>query len=136
MKIICIVSNYVIVLITFVTSQYDPICIHSTINTRINGKYEYSLWDNQRNGPIYYNAVSTMYLYPWIFSNGNKAYLIHQNITNSIVYSGCDIPSSSNPMSPFQCFNDNGQQLKSFDLSGVLLNEATATILPCSGTII
>ena len=109
----------------------DPICIESTIKPLINGKYEYHSWNVTLNGSIYLNSESNIYLYPWLLSSGNIRYLIHYDPTTSLTYSLCDIPSNLNQISPYNCHNDNGQQLKSYVSKWV--DDTTATIMPCRG---
>ena len=107
------------------------ICIVSKIQTAINGRYVYDTWENKDNGPIFYNSVRDTYLYPHIWSEtGNKRYYIGPNISSTAIHAYCKIPTSSNPMSPYDCYNDDGHQLISTVSSEWIQDDATLSSCP------
>ena len=117
-----------------VNSYLDDICIAgSTIQSAINGRYEYESWSTNYNGPIYYNAKEHKYLYPWIHETGEKQYHIHVNTSDLYANSYCNIPSSLVPMSPYECYNGDGQQLYSWTTSiSKFVNDTTAILFKCN----
>ena len=51
---------------TTTSLNFTAICIVSTIQPVINGRYVYNTWDDEDNGPIFYNSIRDGYLYPHI----------------------------------------------------------------------
>ena len=107
-------SSFVFLLtVQFIVSNVlsSSICISgSTIQPTINGEYTYQSFDTTDNGPIYYNNASNRYLYPY-----NTVYMIHNDPNTANYYAYCNIPSTSDPKSPYDCYNGNGGQLYSYD---------------------
>eukprot|EP01084_Bolivina_argentea_P131386 231910_1 len=99
------------------TIDNSSICISGSSRTEINGKYEYSSWNFEFNGPIYNNSQNDLYLYPYITSSDHKKYAIGTNTSHyyRIGHYYCKIPSSSNPMTPLDCYNGNGQQFRTYN---------------------
>ena len=110
--------------------ESDAICIYnSTYDTSVNGRYEYYSWHTTANGPIYRHTVNMMYLYPLIYSSGNKYYGINYDIGDSNTIQNCRIPTISNPMLPYHCYNDDGGQF----LSGTT-SDPNTVLMDCPPT--
>ena len=130
-------DSLVIVVTSFlciIDAYLDDVCISgSTILTTINGRYKYHSWDSEYNGPIYYNSENDQYLCPvlWL-SDNSKLYSISSDFTNRSVISYCFIPTLSDPISPYDCYNDHGGQLRT--ISGTNFINDTAVLYKCSNT--
>ena len=103
----------VIVTLFFSTpSSHDvsAVCISgSTIEPIINGRYEYYSYNDDCNGPIYYNSQTNGYLFPHIYRTGEKFYKIGPTLNDPFTATHfCCIPSSST--SPYDCLANNGGQ--------------------------
>eukprot|EP01084_Bolivina_argentea_P020162 37510_1 len=114
-------------------------CVNgSTINSIINGRYEYYAWNNSLNGSIFYNSRSKKYLYPWVWSSGSKTgtngYLISDNYSTNIAWSYCLLPSTSHLMSPLDCYNNDMGQLLTYNGS-IFKNDETAIISLCQNYV-
>ena len=99
-------------------------------------RYEFYSWKDEFNGSIYYNYQSAIYLAPWISSStGHKQYIFTHNASNTdSVYAYCKIPTHANPMSPYNCYNDHGYQLKSYVYPDWMYDD-TASLRPCQGIL-
>eukprot|EP01084_Bolivina_argentea_P103076 184656_1 len=100
------------------TIDNSSICVSgSTRQTKINGRYIYSSWNFELNGPIYNNTQNDLYLYPYIWpdSTPSKRYYIGRNTSSNTIYSSCYIPDSfkilfiSKTITPLDCYYKNGQ---------------------------
>ena len=107
------------------SNKYYPICNYPPINKNdicikrskvrpwVNGKYKYHSWNNSNNGSIWYSSELKLYLFPWVYSESNRQYLIGRNYKRNKAYAWCRIPSGSKDssiMSPYDCYNDDKQQ--------------------------
>ena len=109
-------------------SEYKPI---------INGRYQYHSWNSMYNGPIYYNSIQNVYLYPWKdFSDVYpRRYLFHKNVTNTIGYAYCRILVKSDPdMSPEDCYYGQTYPLHAW-VGNESINDY-GSLSQCSGTSI
>ena len=115
-------------------SLFHPICIRVGY---INAKYEYYSWNNELNGPIYYDHVSNMYLYPWRVANDDIQYLVQYDYTKyTRPYAYCTITSSKSSaglISPYDCYHDGIIQLNYFVYQWQFIDDLPSSMLPCSG---
>eukprot|EP01084_Bolivina_argentea_P191152 328351_1 len=54
---------------TFYLEQHEmsPIIVNGSHNEINNGLYHYIIWSKYPNGPVYYNNISELYLFPYIY---------------------------------------------------------------------
>ena len=117
-----------------VNAYLDDVCISdSTLLEVINGRYKYHSWDSEYNGPIYYNSELDKFFHPGIwYADDSKRYSISSDITNASAISYCSIPTMADPMTPYDCYNDHGGQLRTF--FGEKFMDDTAVLYKCNTT--
>eukprot|EP00485_Elphidium_margaritaceum_P007514 CAMPEP_0202690668 /NCGR_PEP_ID=MMETSP1385-20130828/5588_1 /ASSEMBLY_ACC=CAM_ASM_000861 /TAXON_ID=933848 /ORGANISM="Elphidium margaritaceum" /LENGTH=469 /DNA_ID=CAMNT_0049345949 /DNA_START=61 /DNA_END=1470 /DNA_ORIENTATION=+ len=94
----------------------NVVCISGAKISYTNGLYEYHSWNSDIAAPIYYNAESEKYLYPWVYSRpDNMDYFISSDPTQDAVTSYCNVPSTDENPKPADCSNEGGQQWTSFN---------------------
>lgn len=114
------------------------VCISGStlLQSYINGEYIYHSWDNDNNGAIYYNLQANLFLFPWVYSGGRADYIIGFDKSINIGVSYCDLPLLSVPLTPYDCYNGNGQQLyTSSDIFDLWMYDENAILKECPGTV-
>eukprot|EP01084_Bolivina_argentea_P162090 282115_1 len=108
-------------------SKHDKFCASGSILLYINGIYEFYSWNDEYNGSIYHNSDTNQYLYPWIYTNVNKQYLISDNPKFNTVSSYCPI---NNPLD-MNAFNLNACRKGWISVSNGWVNDDSMRIVDC-----
>eukprot|EP01084_Bolivina_argentea_P284326 487250_1 len=108
-------------------STKEEICITGSILTDINGRYKYFSQDSNSNEAIYFSANTSQYIYPWIYSNTSKHYLISNGFTQNISRSLCKMPSNEQNFSLENCFDGWIS-----NTSGEWISDVELRLVPCN----
>eukprot|EP01084_Bolivina_argentea_P031803 58853_1 len=92
--IILLILSYHIINAQFDGIKEEEICVKSS-KVSLDGTYQWSYWNADINGSVYYNSDTNLSIYPFIRTDGHYRYYIGSNTSSTWVKAYCVLNNNS-----------------------------------------